>query len=77
VLAACLGGACQRMRRAELVPLSVRGGVVSSRVTSAEGRERTAEFGPLAGVTVAADGSLLFTDDEHGVIYRVAYSDIK
>ena len=33
----------------------------------------TAEFARLAGVAIAADGSLLFTDDEHGVIYRVTY----
>lgn len=34
-----------------------------------------AEFARLAGVAVAQDGSLLFTDDEHGMIYRVAYTD--
>jgi glucose/arabinose dehydrogenase len=34
----------------------------------------TAQFGRLAGVAVAADGSLLFTDDENGVIYRVQYT---
>jgi glucose/arabinose dehydrogenase len=32
-----------------------------------------ATFGRLAGVAVAADGALLFTDDTNGVIYRVAY----
>jgi len=30
-----------------------------------------AEFGRLAGVTIAPDGALLFTDDENGFIYRV------
>jgi glucose/arabinose dehydrogenase len=33
----------------------------------------TAQFGRLAGLTVHQDGSLLFTDDENGVIYRVRY----
>jgi glucose/arabinose dehydrogenase len=33
----------------------------------------TAQFGRLAGVAVSSDGSLLFTDDENGVIYRVSY----
>jgi len=36
-----------------------------------------AQFGRLAGVAVAADGSLLFTDDENGVIYRVRYAGNK
>jgi glucose/arabinose dehydrogenase len=34
----------------------------------------TAHFGRLAGVAVAADGSLLFTDDTNGVMYRVTYT---
>jgi glucose/arabinose dehydrogenase len=33
-----------------------------------------AEFGRLAGIAVAADGALLFTDDENGVVYRVQAS---
>lgn len=33
----------------------------------------TAQFGRLAGVAVAADGSVLFSDDENGVVYRVNY----
>jgi glucose/arabinose dehydrogenase len=33
----------------------------------------TAQFGRLAGIAVASDGSLLFTDDENGVIYRVQH----
>lgn len=33
----------------------------------------TAQFGRLSGVAVASDGSLLFTDDENGYIYRVSY----
>jgi len=32
-----------------------------------------AQFGRLAGIAVASDGSLLFTDDENGVVYRVTY----
>ncbi|QRR00316.1 PQQ-dependent sugar dehydrogenase [Dyadobacter sandarakinus] len=32
-----------------------------------------AHFGRLVGVAVHKDGSLLFTDDTNGVIYRVAY----
>jgi Raf kinase inhibitor-like YbhB/YbcL family protein len=32
------------------------------------------EHGRLAGNAVAKDGSLLFTDDRNGVIYRVSYS---
>jgi glucose/arabinose dehydrogenase len=34
----------------------------------------TAQFGRLAGVAVAADGNLLFTDDANGVMYRVSYA---
>ena len=33
----------------------------------------TANFGRLAGVAVARDGALLFTDDTNGMIYRVSY----
>lgn len=33
-----------------------------------------ASRGRVAGVAVAADGSLLFTDDTNGVVYRVAYT---
>jgi Raf kinase inhibitor-like YbhB/YbcL family protein len=32
------------------------------------------EYGRLCGNAVAADGSLLFTDDRNGVIYRVTYT---
>lgn len=32
------------------------------------------QFGRPAGVAVAADGALLFSDDSNGVIYRVSYS---
>jgi Raf kinase inhibitor-like YbhB/YbcL family protein len=31
------------------------------------------EYGRLVGNAIAADGSLLFTDDRNGVIYRVSY----
>jgi glucose/arabinose dehydrogenase len=34
----------------------------------------TATFARPAGITVAPDGSLLFTDDTNGVIYRVVYA---
>ncbi|MET0343840.1 MAG: PQQ-dependent sugar dehydrogenase [Polyangiales bacterium] len=33
-----------------------------------------AQFGRLAGIAVAPDGSLLFTDDENGVVYRVHHA---
>lgn len=33
-----------------------------------------AHFGRLVGTAVAADGSLLLTDDANGVIYRIAYT---
>jgi Raf kinase inhibitor-like YbhB/YbcL family protein len=32
------------------------------------------EYGRPCGLAVAADGSLLFTDDRNGVLYRVAYT---
>ena len=32
------------------------------------------EYGRLTGTVVAQDGSLLFTDDRNGVIYRVSYT---
>src|SRR6202012_1590964 len=31
------------------------------------------EYGRLVGNAIAQDGSLLFTDDRNGVIYRVSY----
>jgi glucose/arabinose dehydrogenase len=34
----------------------------------------TAQFGRPAGVTTAADGSLLFSDDQNGVVYRVTHN---
>lgn len=37
----------------------------------------TAQFGRIAGVAVAKDGSLLFTDDEGGYVYRVAWRGAK
>jgi glucose/arabinose dehydrogenase len=33
-----------------------------------------AQFARLAGVTVAADGALLFSDDSNGVVYRVTHT---
>lgn len=43
--------------------------------TPAEQKEATrpARFGRIAGLAVAADGSLLIAEDENGVIYRVSY----
>ncbi|WP_398498040.1 PQQ-dependent sugar dehydrogenase [Variovorax sp.] len=35
---------------------------------------RPAQFGRLAGLAVAADGSLLIAEDQNGVIYRVSYA---
>ena len=35
--------------------------------------EGKAHFGRLAGVAVAKDGALLFSDDANGMIYHVAY----
>jgi glucose/arabinose dehydrogenase len=35
--------------------------------------EGRAQFGRLAGVAVARDGALLFSDDENGMIYRVTF----
>ena len=32
------------------------------------------QFGRVAGVATYTDGSLLFTDDQSGVIYRVMYT---
>jgi glucose/arabinose dehydrogenase len=37
--------------------------------------EGTATFGRPAGVAVAPDGALLFTDDTNGIVYRVQYED--
>lgn len=34
-----------------------------------------ASFGRPAGITVATDGALLFSDDENGVLYRVTYAN--
>ncbi|WP_192822224.1 sorbosone dehydrogenase family protein [Rufibacter sp. LB8] len=36
-----------------------------------------AQFGRPCGITVHTDGSLLFSDDENGVVYRVAYTGAK
>ena len=35
---------------------------------------RPAQFGRLAGLAIAADGSLLIAEDQNGVIYRVSYA---
>jgi glucose/arabinose dehydrogenase len=36
--------------------------------------EQIAHFGRVAGIVVAPDGSLLISEDDNGVIYRVAYT---
>lgn len=36
--------------------------------------EQVANFGRIAGLAVAADGSLLISEDQNGVIYRVSYT---
>jgi glucose/arabinose dehydrogenase len=36
--------------------------------------EELANIGRIAGIAVAADGSLLISEDQNGVIYRVSYS---
>ena len=41
---------------------------------SKSGDGKDAHFGRLAGVAVAKDGALLFSDDTNGVIYRVSYN---
>lgn len=35
---------------------------------------RPAQFGRLAGLAMAADGSLLVAEDQNGVIYRITYT---
>lgn len=35
---------------------------------------RPAQFGRLAGLAIAADGSLLVAEDQNGVIYRISYA---
>lgn len=39
----------------------------------AQKTQRPAQFGRLAGLAVAPDGSLLVAEDQNGVIYRVSY----
>ncbi|KQR45742.1 sorbosone dehydrogenase family protein [Acidovorax sp. Leaf160] len=39
----------------------------------AQKAQRPAQFGRLAGLAVARDGSLLVAEDQNGVIYRVSY----
>lgn len=36
--------------------------------------DQLANFARLAGIAIAADGSLLITDDTNGMVYRVAYN---
>lgn len=43
-------------------------------ITGFKNSEGTAMFGRPVGLAIAPDGSLLFTDDTNGVIYRVSYT---
>ena len=43
-------------------------------ITGFLNEKRTAQFGRPVGIAVAPDGSLLFTDDTNGVIYRMSYT---
>lgn len=43
-------------------------------VTGFLNEQRTTQFGRPVGIGVTPDGSLLFTDDTNGVIYRVTYA---
>jgi Raf kinase inhibitor-like YbhB/YbcL family protein len=40
-------------------------------------RDGTSHYGRLAGVAVMADGSLLFSDDANGILYRVTHEQAK
>lgn len=42
--------------------------------TGQAGTARARQFGRLAGVAVAADGSLLVAEDQNGVIYRITHT---
>ena len=42
-------------------------------ITGFLNEEGTAQFGRPVGIAVTPDGSLLFTDDTNGIIYRVRY----
>jgi Raf kinase inhibitor-like YbhB/YbcL family protein len=46
---------------------------VESFVSGFMSRDGTGHYGRLAGVAVLRDGSLLFSDDANGVLYRVTY----
>lgn len=43
-------------------------------VTGFLNQKQQTQFGRPVGIAIAPDGSLLFTDDTNGVIYRVAYT---
>lgn len=54
-------------------PLSmVQPGATASAAEQAKAR-RPGQFGRLAGLAVAADGSLLVAEDQNGVIYRISH----
>jgi Raf kinase inhibitor-like YbhB/YbcL family protein len=50
---------------------------ISGFLTKDEGSGEYAQFARLAGLAVAKDGSLLFSDDTNNVIYRVSYKTPK
>jgi glucose/arabinose dehydrogenase len=60
-----------RIRFKNSQPVSIEPFVVGFLVH--EGGDVWKQFGRPVGIAVAGDGSLLFTDDTHGVIYRVSY----
>lgn len=43
-------------------------------ITGFLNQQKQTQFGRPVGIAIAPDGSLLFTDDTNGVIYRVAYT---
>jgi glucose/arabinose dehydrogenase/sugar lactone lactonase YvrE len=51
----------------EIVRVRTQDGVAESFISGFDG--------PLAGATVAADGSLLVSDAQHGTVYRVTYGE--
>lgn len=57
------------------IPVAIEPFLTGFLLRTQEGEGEWASFGRPAGIAVAADGALLFSDDENGVIYRISYSD--
>ncbi|WP_439519271.1 PQQ-dependent sugar dehydrogenase [Hydrogenophaga sp.] len=53
-------------------PLNQAG--VQASASEQQQARRPAQFGRLAGLAIAADGSLLVAEDQNGVIYRISYA---